>query len=177
MQKPNAYYQSNGQPSAVVIFETNAARDALLQCSSYRLADFTDDSMWYSLAEIKGSNADKALRDSLSASLVIVAASANGDFPVEFKLWIERWSAKRSDRQGALVAMFYDRKLADLASVKELYLRQAAQAAGIEFRRDIPQTFAATVPDSLDSFTDRAGQMTSVLTGILSQRTTSVPPL
>ncbi|HYG24124.1 MAG TPA: hypothetical protein VEH04_15195 [Verrucomicrobiae bacterium] len=174
---PKQHYQSSVDGSqAVILFETPTARDALLKGSPCHMADLSEESVWAALPSVKDAEAEKTMRNALAAGTVIVAASANGDFPTDFKLWLERWSNKRST-PGTLIAFFYDRKVTDLASVKELYLRQASQSAGMEFKRDMPLRFAAPVPDSIDTFSHRAGQMTSVLDGILSHRSTHTPPL
>ncbi|HLX72340.1 MAG TPA: hypothetical protein VKV04_22200, partial [Verrucomicrobiae bacterium] len=60
---------------------------------------------------------------------------------------------------------------------REIYLRHIAHRAGMDFLSHAAPTAAKAIPDSLDSFSKRAGQMTSVLDNILHTRPRTPPAL
>jgi hypothetical protein len=54
---------------------------------------------------------------------------------------------------------------------KYAYLRNAAHRAGMDYLTQIPQSISSrSIPDSLDSYSQRADKVTSVLDGILHQK-------
>jgi hypothetical protein len=118
--------------------------------------------------------ADKAAR----ADVVVFAMDARGDLPEEIKMWIERWLNMRGEREGALVGLLgRSEGLNEIASLREIYLRHAACRAGMDYLSHAAPTLRRAIPDSIDSFSARAGQMTSVLDGILHKRPSSIPPV
>jgi hypothetical protein len=62
-----------------------------------------------------------------------------------------------------------------VASVREIYLRHAARRAGMDYLSHAAPTLRRAMPDSLDSFSERAGRVTSVLDGILQTRPYAQP--
>jgi hypothetical protein len=56
---------------------------------------------------------------------------------------------------------------------KHLYLRNAAHRGAMDYLTQVPQDIARTIPDSLESYTSRADQVTTLLDDILHQ---SAPP-
>ena len=61
---------------------------------------------------------------------------------------------------------------------KYIYLRTVAHNAGMDYLTQIPQTISSRgIPDSLDSYSKRAGHVTSVLDDILRQKAPPPPPI
>jgi hypothetical protein len=57
--------------------------------------------------------------------------------------------------------------LSEYCPPKFVYLRAAAHRAGMDYWTSIPQNLARSVPDSLDSYSERATQVTTLLDEIL----------
>ena len=53
---------------------------------------------------------------------------------------------------------------------KHHYLRHAAHHGAMDYLTEVPQDISRPIPDSLDSYTERADQVTSLLDNILHQQ-------
>jgi hypothetical protein len=112
--------------------------------------------------------AAEAALHALTAHIVVFVASSTGDFPQELKLWIEGWVTQRGDREGAIVGLVSNPAApGEIASLKEIYLRQVARRAGMDYCSQIPSGPPRIMPDSIDWYGERARQVTSVLDEIL----------
>jgi hypothetical protein len=159
----------------IVIYETPAAREHAIR-SSHELAgtpcaEAGFEVEWWSFdsfsdAAFAGQAADKAA----VSDLLIFAIVQGGDLAQDVKLWLEKWIWKRSEREGAVVGLVLldpQSSPGELACLKEVYLRHAAHRAGMDYLSYVPPALVRTMPDSLDSYSQRAGQVTSVLDEIL----------
>ncbi len=166
-----------------VVYETPAIREHAVRFCE-RLAHEhesapTAETNWWSFHLLCHSEAgaDAAQKAAL-ADVVIFAMDATGDLPDDIKLWIENWLNKRGDREGALVGLLArEERSYDVPPFREIYLRHIAHRAGMDFLSHAAPTAAKAIPDSLDSFSKRAGQMTSVLDNILHTRPRTPPAL
>ena len=169
--------------NVVVIYETAAIREHAVKFCE-RVAHEpesagTAEMNWWSfhLLEHRAAGADAAQKAAL-ADVVIFAMDAAGDLPDEIKLWIETWLNRRGEREGALVGLLArEERPNDVAPFREIYLRHIARRAGMDFLSHAAPTVAKAIPDSIDSFSERAGQMTSVLDSILQVRPRTPPAL
>ena len=121
--------------------------------------------------------ASDAVQKASEADVVVFAMSASGDLPDEIKLWIERWLNKRGEREGALVGLLNREEPHEMASFREIYLRHIARRAGMDYLSRGAPTARKAMPDSIDSFSERAGRMTSVLDNILHKHPHTTPRL
>ena len=118
--------------------------------------------------------ANEAALKAACADLIIFSAAPEGDFPVALKAWIETWLSKRGDREGMLcrpnrpVSRSHRRE-----GQKHQCLRNAAHHGAMDYLTQIPQDIAFSIPESIDSYTQRADQVTSLLDDILHQQ---LPP-
>jgi len=120
--------------------------------------------------------ASNAVEKAAGADVVVFAMEARGDLPEEIKLWIERWLNKRGEREGALVGLFGRQEgVQEMATFREIYLRHAARRAGMDYLSHAAPTLRRAIPDSIDSFSERAGRRTSVMEDIL-QNQPNLPP-
>lgn len=165
----------------VVVYENNAAREHAMR-SAPDLAESSQCEtasivQWWSFAGLSDSaRAAEAAIKAAAADVVIFAISPAGDLPREIKLWTENWIAKRSEREGAIVGLVAGHvSPGELACLKEIYLRHMAHRARMDYLREVPSALARAMPDSLDSYRERARQVTSVLDEIL--RSGSPPPI
>ncbi len=166
--------------SILVIFETPRHREQAVGACAHLSENARVEIDWCSLSELTtASYAEKMAEKAAATDLIIFSGNCEGDFSKETKLWLERWLFKRSAHEGTMVGLFTNRSAGFLGitSVKEMYLRQAAHHAGLDYLSHLPTGPRRTIPDSLDTFNRRAGQITSVLDEILRPRTHSAPPL
>jgi hypothetical protein len=164
--------QTPGKKCVVVIYETPAIREHAVRFCE-RLARERDPGRiseidWWSfrLLDHPPTSGDAA-RKAAEANVIIFAIDAGGDLPKTIKLWIENWLNRRGEREGALVGLLAREAPHDIAPFREIYLRHIARRAGMDYLSHAAPTVSKAIPDSLDSFSERAGQMTSVLDGIL----------
>ena len=159
--------------TVVVFFEDAAAREqALSFCdhlvTQWQLNDELKVHWWPCHLLDQSSTGGEAIEKAVAAHLVVFAMNSAGDLPHEIKDWIENWLGKRGEREGALVGLFpHEAPPGDIASFREIYLRNVALRAGMDYLSHVPPTLPKALPESPDSYTDRAGQMTSVMDGIL----------
>ena len=161
----------------LVLYENPASRE---QAISY-CEEFTKQSgaaaepgvSWYSFDSLRvPAKSAEAVKHAVMADLIIFTVTAAGDLPREVKLWTEIWLGKRGEREGALVGLVFGVQAnpCQVACLKEVYLRHLAHRAGMDYLAHLPSRVPWEIPDSLDSFSQRAGQVTSVLDEILHAR-------
>ena len=172
--------KARGACGVVVLYEGPAPREhALGFCNNLagRHRDEIDlEVHWWSFTLLANSAlARDAMSKAANADMVVFAMNYDQDLPREIKLWVEGWLEKRGQLEGALVGLV-DRRHdpAEIACLKEVYLRQVAHRAGMDYLSESPPTEARAIPNSLESYNQRAGEVTSVLDQIL--RTPAAPP-
>jgi hypothetical protein len=166
----------------VVIYESPSIREHAVRFCE-RLADehksSTMEMNWWSFHLLSQPElASEAVQKAARADVVVFAMHAAGDLPNEMKLWIERWLNKRGEREGALVGLLDREESApEMPSFREIYLRHAARRSSMDYlSQSVPTTMRA-IPDSIDSFSERAGRKTSVMDAILQKRPHAPPRL
>lgn len=165
----------------VIIYENPSIRDRAVQFCE-RLTEErqlpTADMEWWSFPVLShpktsGNTVEKAA----NAEVIIFAMESSGDLPDDIKLWIEKWLNKRGEREGALVGLLnHEEAPHRVATFREIYLRHTARRAGMDYLSHAAPTETRAIPDSIDSFSERADAVTSVLDNIL-QKPTNAPPL
>ena len=168
--------------SVVVIYEDPSIRERAVQFCERLMGEQQSAELnmdWWSFpllshADMAHSAAEKAAR----ADVMVFAMEARGDLPEEIKLWIEKWLTKRGEREGAIAGLLHhDEESHGMASFREIYLRHIARRAGMDYVSHAAPTLRRAIPDSIDSFSERAGRKTSVLDSILQKPRQSVPLL
>jgi hypothetical protein len=162
--------------SVVVVYEEAAARQ--------RAVDFCDllvERFWakcgfqltwwpFELLEQRPS-AVEAAEKARDADLIVFAADPEGELPISIRAWMESWVSRRGEREGALVAVLCPQTGSNLeAANRHIYLRTIAHRAGMDYLTEMPSNLFRCMPDSLESFAERACQVTSVLDEILHQQ-------
>lgn len=167
----------------MVVYETPAIREHAVRFCE-RLSEEKDcapvsEVNWWTFHVLGNAIAGgDAARKAADADVVVFAMHAKGDMPEEIKWWIETWLNKRGEREGALVGLLVREEARhDAAPFREIYLRNIALRAGMDYLSHAAPTAPKAIPDSLDSFSQRAGQMTSVLDKILHKRPNTPPAL
>lgn len=169
----------------VVVYENAATREqALSFCEHLARESIVGaplDPRWFSFASLANEPqyASEAAEVAATADVIVFSFTSAGDFPEELKAWIERALGKRTKREGALAGLVIDRPRDAIegACVKEIYLRHAAHRAWMDYLSQENPTTGRAIPDSIDSFNERAGQVTSVLDQILQTHPPTPPPV
>ena len=165
--------------SVLVIYEDDAACDrAVGFCDQlvdrfWAKCDF-EVSWWpFTLLKETVSAREAALKAS-GADLILFSTTPEGDFPLAVKAWIETWPKQRGGREGLLIGLMGSSAApADQEGQKHHCLRNAAHHGAMDYLTQVPQDIALSIPNSLDSYTQRADQVTSLLDDILHQH---LPP-
>ena len=128
---------------------------------------------WWSLADLSVvDSSQRAARKAIEADLIVVATTPGLDIPMALREWVESWLGRRGEREGALVGLTDPRAGQTGPSAEKFaYLRNAAHRAGMDYLTDIPQSISSrSIPDSIESYSERAHQVTSVLDDILHRK-------
>jgi hypothetical protein len=127
---------------------------------------------WWAFALLDQAVAAKdAAEKAAQADLIVFSASPEGDFPLPVKAWVETWLNQRGEREGMLVGLMEQAAGAgDPRGQKHHFLRKAALHGAMDYLTKVPQGMAFSIPDSFDSYTERADQVTSLLDDILHQQ-------
>jgi hypothetical protein len=163
--------------SVVVIYENPPSRE--------RAVDFCDrlvkrfwarcefEVSWWPFEQLQdppvaAQTADRAAK----ADLVVVASTEPGDFPIAIQSWFERWLQRRNDREGMLAGLLEPSAEDSVGRRhKDNYLRQVAHRAEMDYLTQLPAGMSLSIPESLESYTERAACVTSVLDEILHHHT------
>jgi hypothetical protein len=165
--------------SIVVVYEDSAARERGVVFCDQLVGRFWErfefEVSWWSFAMLgQAAAAEEAIANTARANLIVVATTPEGDFPVPVKSWLEASLRSRGEREGMLAGLIaLSAEPGGWEGRKHHYLRNAAHRGAMDYLTQVPLDIAHAVPESLDSYTSRADQMTSLLNGILHQ---PVPP-
>ncbi len=165
--------------SVVVIYDTQDTREAAMIFCDQLVQRFWQDSefdiSWWETGKLQEPvSAENARRRATAADLVIFALPPEGDLGVQVQSWVHTWVTDRGDREGAVVGLVNEKSHGSLEAAKaEQFLRRVAHQAGMDYLTQVPQSISWQIPESLESCTERAQQVTSVLDDILHQ---SPPP-
>jgi len=160
----------------IVLYEDVAAREFAVR-SSKELSESIQpggpvEVRWFPVdALIEAGAAREMAQWAALADLIVFAGERAGDWPGEVKMWIESWVSQRGEREGAIVGIMVPERAAspvEIASLKEVYLRHTAHRAGMDYLCHVPPAISKGIPDSPESCSARAGQITSLLDEILS---------
>jgi hypothetical protein len=163
--------------SVAVVYEDPAARErAMLFCDQLvrRFWErFEFEVNWWSFAMLGQAEAVQAATEAAGrADLIVISTTPEGDFPASIKGWIEATLNRRGEREGMLAGLMEPpASPSGWEGQKHSYLRSAAHRGAMDYLTQVPPAIAHPIPDSIESYSERAEQMTSVLDGILHQPT------
>lgn len=160
--------------SVVVVYEDAATREHAVTFCDQLVSRFWAacefDVSWWSFALLdKPPATEEAAERATQADLIVFSAGPEGDFPPSVKAWIESWLNQRGDREGLLVGLMQQGN-GDREEQKHHYLRQAAHRGAMDYLTQMPPGISLSIPDSFESYTQRADQVTSLLDDILHQQ-------
>ena len=123
---------------------------------------------WWSFDELGEARAGcEALEKARAAAVMIFAVQPEGSYRHDTREWVETWLKLRGEREGALIGLLNPGENAGLVSEKYVYLHHVAHRAGMDYLTAIPKDIFHFIPESCESCTERAGQVTGVLDEIL----------
>ena len=131
--------------SVILAFDGDVAHKKARQFFAHLLEEFEEEfeleSSWWSFEQLCQERfAEAAARAAASADVIGFVSAAPGDLPFPVKAWIERWLAKKEDRDAALVALVgRESDGTQTPSPMQQYLEHIAKEAGLAF---FPGTFA-----------------------------------
>jgi hypothetical protein len=162
----------------VVVYEDVAARKRAVNFCDLLVerfwARFEFNMSWWSLEELHGGySAQEAARRAVDADLIVAATRPDEGMPAPLRDWMEGWLGRRSSHEGSLVGLGENEAgVSAVSAEKYVYLRNAAHRGGMDYLTDLPQNISSRcIPDSLDSYNQRADKVTSVMDGILHRIT------
>src|SRR5258708_5288461 len=159
----------------VVVYEDSQCRDEAVKFCDLLVNRFWPTNgfeiCWCSFANLQES---KAAADSAEkatkAPLILFVTRPQGELPIDVVLWIQKWSSKRAEREGVLVGLLDPGTSSGIPEDKHIYLRNVAHRAGMDYLTKMPENISRGIPDSLDSYSQRAQRVTSVLSEILRKQ-------
>ena len=164
--------------SVLLAFDGDVAYIKARQFFAYLLEMFGDElpleSSWWSFEQLRQDPfAENAARAAATADIIGFVSAASGDLPFAVKAWIERWLAKKEDRDAALVALAgRENGAAQTTSPMQHYLEHIAKEVGLSF---FPGTFV--LPQENPRFTRETIRVRAETTTPLLERIVSyVPP-
>ncbi|HYR45180.1 MAG TPA: hypothetical protein VER98_19260 [Terriglobia bacterium] len=106
-----------------------------------------------------------------SADLIIFSMCPGCEISRHVRSWVEAWLSQRGEREGAIVGLRDPGHLpGGGVSQNFVYLHSVAHRAGLDYLTELPEKITHTIPDQLESYSERARQVTSVLDQILHQK-------
>src|SRR5438045_4281282 len=160
--------------SIVVIYQDMEAREEAVKFCDRLIERFWGgyefDVNWWAVDALSEARAARdASVKAVEADLMVFASGAEAEIPAAVKEWIETWVSQRGDREGALVGLMDPGPGGALAQ-KFVYLRNVAHRGGMDYLTQAPQELSRAIPDSIESYTERADQVTSVLDELLKYK-------
>ena len=176
----NNEYKARSEPKAawsvVVVYEDAAAREQAVDFCDQLVkrfwATFEFDVSWWSFSLLQTEHvAMEAAEKAAQADLIILASLREEDFPVHVPKWVESWLRRRGEREGILAGLIGQGTATSVGgATKHYYLRQIAHRGAMDYLTQVPQSISRSIPESAESYTRRAAQVTSVLDEILHQQ-------
>ena len=159
--------------SVVILFEDARTREKAVKFCDQLVERFWARCefrmSWLSFSALSDPNAARdANAKARGADVLVFAPRPEGPIPAAVTDWVERCLAHRTDREGTLAGLIDGASVSTgWAAKKHAWLRTVAHRAGMDYLTEVPQEITRPIPNSLESFSERAKQVTSVLNEIL----------
>lgn len=130
------------------------------------------DFSWWSIPDLDQPGVWEDSLDRASRADILIATMEPGRETELLRAWLEQWRLRRGDREGAVIGLKDPcAGLECRVSEKHARLREAAHQAGLDYLTDMPESLEDLLPASLDSYSQRAEQMSGLLAHILERPT------
>jgi len=160
----------------IVISQDRACRDRAVNFCDELMKRFWAqcefDISWLSFGDLSRENEFRnAAVKAGSADVVLFSMDPAADAPLKLQSWAEAWLAKRSDHEGLVIGLGDPGHIPGGGVSKNfVYVRNLAHRAGMDYLTELPDQMGPAIPDSLDSYRERAQQHSSVLDQILDRK-------
>jgi hypothetical protein len=125
---------------------------------------------WCPFADLQSkTSADRHAEIAATAHILIFALRPESGLAWDLHAWVESWLNLRGEREGVVIGLL-DTTPTGESGGNYCFLRQAAHRGGLDYLTQIPDSILHCISDSLDSYSRRATEVTSVLDEILHQR-------
>jgi hypothetical protein len=168
--------------SVAIIYDDIPAREAAVKFSDNLVRRFWSECEfevgWWSIRDLDQPESARASAEKAAkADVLVFALNPEGELADSFFTWVDLWIGKRGEREGALAGLLDPAAGPNgVATKKYLYLRSLAHRAGMDYLMQVPENMVQTIPDSIDSYAERASTRTSVLDEILTRPLPAVSP-
>jgi hypothetical protein len=175
-EEDGARLEAKAAWSVVVVYEDRTACEHAVRFCDQLVnrfwAGFEFNLNWWPFAHLEDADLAKAAAVKAAvADLIVFAANPEGDFPWPVKAWVEVWLNQRGEREGMLVGLLEPAGgTGGQEGRKHHFLRNTAHHGAMDYLTDVPQDISRSIPESLESYTERADQVTGLLTNILRQQ-------
>ena len=152
-----------------VVYEDSKTRARAVQFCDLLVERFWSlysfDLSWWSFDDLMQDHvAHDAAAKAAAADLLLFSTHANSSMPANLEEWNEGWLALRNRREGWLLGLVDG---GQGAGARHKYLRQAAHRGGMDYLTELPKDLPHRFSDSMESYTERARQISGVLEQIL----------
>lgn len=160
--------------AVAVLYEDADVRQRALKVSDHLMRQFWSeiefDFNWWRFSFLEDAVlAQQAGRHLVDADVIILALRRDGELPHNVRRWLEAHLDIRGVRVGAFIALFDNEgSPPPTGCPKDVYLRRLAQRSGMDYLTGVPSALPGGLPDSLDGFSERAEEQTSIIESILS---------
>lgn len=180
--------QPNGTPEAlrcyslVIVCEDEVAHAyATGQChrmalQHWRAVDF--QFKWWLFANLScPDHAECAAAAAATADVIVLCTQPAGALPDIVRHWLESWPRRRGRREGTMVDLTVPVPEAPAGiSLKQVFLRQVAREAGLDFLPHLPTQLAGSAKESRAWLNERAALPGKLLSGIVNHLPVPTPP-
>jgi len=161
--------------SVAVVYEDTATRAQAMGVCDHLVQQFWSElefkfHWWRTDFLEDASLATMAANDAVDAEFVIVSVNGRAGWSPSLNAWFDNWITRRGNREGALVDLTgAGATRTGHAQHVQVFLRKIARRAKMDYLTKATPPITSILPDSFESATIRAEQMTSVLDNILRQ--------
>jgi len=161
--------------SVVILFEEAQAREKAVKFCDQLVERFWAERefnlTWLPFSALSDpDSAREAHVKAYSADMIVFATRPEIPVPPAVTDWVARCLANRRNREGTLAAVIDSGPVLQVRnSENDAWLRNLAHRAGMDYLTEVPQNIDRPIPDSLDSYSERARYVTSLLHEILHQ--------
>jgi hypothetical protein len=160
----------------LAFFEDEPSRDAAMRFCDTLIQKFwshcTFEIHWCSVDDLsQGLKAVEAAKKAAEADLLVFSLGKDDNVSWDLRAWVRSFLALRREREGTLIGLY---EATEVQTEKSRFLREIAHEGGLDYLTRIPEVIAHRIPDSLDSYAQRAVKVTSVLDEILKH--SPLPP-
>ena len=160
--------------SVVVLYEDKPTRDRAMATCDHLVRQFWTevefDFHWWRMDFLADPGmAQTAALDAREADIIIFS-SAEAEFSPVILRWFDQWPEQRGGREGILLDLTHAPPTSmQIIARKQIFLRQVANHAGLDYLTRLPLQIESTLPNSWQNAEARAGQVTTVLDEILNK--------